>query len=141
MKRLIYSLSSVTLALIIGSCSLDDDGANFHYAPLEIVDAQVPDTFEFGNVYTINVDLLRPDDCTLADRFDVRRSATDSTNVRTVSAIGIVLDKNECDTVQQEIQDSFQFEVIYSKPYIFKFYKGDNTNGEPEFFELKVPVK
>lgn len=60
MKRLIYSLSSVTLALIIGSCSLDDDGANFHYAPLEIVDAQVPDTFEFGNVYTINVDLLRP---------------------------------------------------------------------------------
>ena len=58
----------------------------------------------------------------LADRFDVRRSATDSTNIRTVSHIGIVLEKDECAEVAEEISDSFQFEVIYTEPYIFKFY-------------------
>lgn len=141
MKRLYYLLSSAAIAVGFASCSLDDDGANFHYAPLEIVNAQVPDTFEYGQIYNINVDLLRPDDCTLADRFDVRQSTTDSTNVRTVSHIGIVLDKDSCEELAEEITDSFQFEVIYTKPYIFKFYTGDNANGDPEFIEFEVPVK
>lgn len=141
MKRLFYLVSSVAIVLGFESCSLDDDGANFHYTPLQIVNAQVPDTFEFGRVYTINVDLLRPDNCTLADRFDVRRSATDSTNIRTVSHIGIVLEKEECAEVAEEISDSFQFEVIYTEPYIFKFYSGNNENGDAEFIEVQVPVK
>ncbi|SHI51565.1 hypothetical protein [Pseudozobellia thermophila] len=141
MKRLFYLFTSVAITVGFASCSLDDDGANFYYAPLEIVNAQVPDTFEYGKVYTINVDLLRPDDCTMSDTFDVRRSATDSTNIRTVSAIGIVLEKDECEEVSEEIRDSFQFEVIYNDPYIFRFYSGDNENGDPEFIEVEVPVK
>ncbi|MFC4095876.1 hypothetical protein [Euzebyella saccharophila] len=141
MKRLFYLVSSVAVAFAIGSCSLDDDGANFHYTPLQIVNAQVPDTFEFGRVYTINVDLLRLNDCMLADRFEVKPSTTDSTNVRTVSHIGIELEKDACAEIAQEIRDSFQFEVIYTDPYVFKFYSGDDTNGNPEFIELIVPVK
>ena len=141
MKRLFYLFSSVAITVGLASCSIDDDGANFYYAPLEIVNAQVPDTFEYGKVYTIKVDLLRPDDCTLSDSFDVRRSATDSTNIRTVSAIGIVLEKDECQEVAEEITDSFQFEVIYNDPYVFRFYSGNNENGDPEFIEVEVPVK
>lgn len=141
MKRLYFLVFAFAATLVIASCSLDDGGVNFHYAPLQIVNATVPDTFDFGNTYTINVDILRPDDCTLTDSFDVRRSATDTTNIRTVSAIGIILDKDECAEVNQEIQDSFQFEVRYTEPYIFRFYTGDNENGDAQFLEIRVPVR
>jgi len=140
MKRLYVLLFTVALTLTLGSCSIDDDGVNFHYSPLEITSVNVPDTFEFGQIYTIDANLLRPDDCTLADRFDVRRSFTDTTQIRTVAAIGIVLDQDECIELNEEIQDSFQFEVIYSEPYIFRFYTGDDTSGEPQFLEVEIPV-
>ena len=138
MKRLHLLLLVALLAM--GSCSLDDDRVNFHYVPLEITSVNIPDTFEFGQVYTIDVNILRPDDCTLTDQFDVKRSFTDTTQVRTVAAIGIILDKEECAPVNDEIQDSFQFEVVYSEPYIFKFYTGDDESGNPEFIEIEVPV-
>ncbi len=141
MKRLYVLLCAITLAGISVSCSIDDDQTNFKYATLKTISASLPDTFELGRVYTIDVNLLRPDDCTFTETFDVRREFTDSTNIRTVAAIGIVLDKEECTEVNDSIQDSFQFEVIYSKPYIFKFYTGDDENGEAEFLDVEVPVK
>ena len=138
MKRLYFLLFCIVF--VLGSCSFNDDGVNFHYIPLEIVNADVPESFEFGRTYTISVDILRPDDCTLTDSFDIRRFATDSTNVRTVTAIGILLDKDDCTAVDQEIQDSFEFEVRYTNPYIFRFYSGADENGDPQFLEIEVPV-
>lgn len=141
MKRLYVLLCAITLAVISVSCSIDDDQTNFKYATLRTVSASLPDTFELGKVYNIDVKLLRPDECTFSETFDVRRSFTDSTNVRTVAAIGIVLDKEECTVVNDSIQATFQFEVIYTKPYIFKFYTGNDENDEAEFLEIEVPVK
>lgn len=136
-------LCGLTIAAVFVSCSIDDDQTNFRYTTLETVNANVPDTFELGRVYNIDVNLLRPDECTFTETFDVRRSFTDSTNVRTVSAIGIVIEEEngECAEVNEEIQDTFRFEVLYTKPYVFRFYTGDDENGEPEFLEIEVPVK
>jgi hypothetical protein len=133
-------LCAITLALVSLSCSLDDDQTNFQYATLKTVSANLPDTFELGRVYNIDVKLLRPNECTFSETFDVRRSFTDSTNIRTVSAIGIVLDEDECAEANDEIQDTFRFEVLYTNPYIFRFYTGDDENGEAEFLEIEVPV-
>lgn len=141
MKRLNVFLCSISLAVVSVSCSIDDDQTNFKYTTLKTVNASLPDTFELGSVYRIDVNLLRPDDCTFAETFDVKPSFTDSTNIRTVAAIGIVLDKEACTEVNDSIQDSFQFEVIYTKPYIFKFYTGDDENGAAEFLDVEVPVK
>ncbi|WP_149273877.1 hypothetical protein [Pareuzebyella sediminis] len=140
MKRMYSILFGAVLTLFFGSCSLDDDRVNFQYVPLEILSASVPDTFEFGQVYEINVNLLRPNECTLSEGFDVHRSANDSMNIRTVSAIGILLDEDDCPEINQEVEDSFQFEVVYSKPYLFRFYTGDDSEGNPEFLEIEVPV-
>lgn len=141
MKRLFVMLCATTLAVVSVSCSIDDDQTNFKYATLETVGASLPDTFELGRVYKIDVKMLRPDECTFSETFDVRRDFTDSTNIRTVAAIGIVLDQADCAAVNDSIQDSFQFEVLYSNPYLFRFYTGDDANGEAEFLEIEVPVK
>ncbi|MGJ8738390.1 hypothetical protein [Zobellia laminariae] len=141
MRKSYLKILGLASLLTIASCSLDDDRVNFQYTPLHITNASLPDTFELGRVYTVDVNILRPDDCTLLDQFDVRRSFTDSTQIRTVSAVGITLDKEDCTEVNDELQDGFQFEVLYTKPYIFRFYTGDDTEGEPEFLEIEVPVK
>ncbi|MDT7828950.1 hypothetical protein RQM65_09780 [Pricia sp. S334] len=141
MKRAFLFFFVIGLAVLAASCSIDDDQTNFKYTTLKTVNASLPDTFELGRVYKVDVNLLRPDDCTYSETFDVRRSFTDSTNIRTVAAIGIVLDEGPCEAVNDSIQDSFQFEVIYSNPYVFQFYTGDDENGEPEFLEIEVPVK
>ena len=138
MKRLYFLLFSIVF--LLGSCSFDDDGVNFHYTPLEIVNADLPESFDFGGTYTISVNILRPDDCTLIDSFDIRRFTTDSTNVRTVTAIGILLDKDDCTALDQEIQDTFEFQVIYTNPYIFRFFSGSDENGGSQFIEIEVPV-
>ncbi len=140
MKRLYVLLCAGIVAIISVSCSIDDDQTNFKYATLKTVSANLPDTFELGRVYKIDVKMLRPDDCTYSETFDVRRDFTDSINIRTVAAIGLVLDEAECTVVNDSIQNSFQFEVIYTKPYLFKFYTGDDENGKPEFLEIEVPV-
>lgn len=141
MKRLYVLLCAGIVAVISVSCSLDDDQTNFKYTTLKTVSANLPDTFELGRVYKIDVKMLRPDECTFSETFDVSRDFTDSTNIRTVAAIGIVLDQEDCTAVNDSIQNSFQFEVIYTKPYLFKFYTGDDENGEAEFLEIEVPVK
>ncbi|MDB2606451.1 hypothetical protein N9Y48_01595 [Zobellia sp.] len=127
--------------LITTSCSLDDDRVNFQYTAMHITEASLPDTFELGKIYDVNVTILRPNDCSMFDQFDVVRSFTDSSQVRTVSAVGIVLEKEECTEVNDQIEDFFQFEVLYTDPYIFKFYMGDDHEGQPEFVKIEVPVK
>ncbi|NNE76231.1 MAG: hypothetical protein HKN31_04080, partial [Pricia sp.] len=58
----------------------------------------------------------------------------------TVSAIGVLLEQDVCNEVNEEVEDSFQFEVLYTEPYLFRFYTGDDANGDPEFLEIEVPV-
>ncbi|WP_273568745.1 hypothetical protein [Maribacter halichondriae] len=137
MRRLYLTFLAVTLFLLVGSCSLDDDGVNFHYEPLQITSVEVPESFNQYQIYTIKVNMIRPDDCTLIEGFDVTSS---DVTVRNVVAVGAILEKPDCQPVDQEVQDTFQFEVLYNEPYIFRFYTGKDEAGEAQFLEVEVPV-
>ncbi|MFH6603004.1 hypothetical protein ACEZ3G_05910 [Maribacter algicola] len=138
MKRWYLKFVAVVLLGSVGSCSLnDDDGVNFHYEALQILSVEVPESFSLQQIYTIKVNMLRPDDCTLIEGFDVTKS---DLTVRNVIAVGAVLDKPDCKTVNQEVQDTFQFKVIYDEPYLFRFYTGEDANGEAQYLEIEVPV-
>ena len=137
MKRLYFVVLMLGLSLISNSCNLSDDGINFHYTPLEIVSVDVPESFSLNQIYTIKVNMIRPDDCTLIEGFDVTSS---DTTTRNVIAVGAVLEKTDCRTLNEEVQDTFQFEVRYSEPYLFRFYMGEDIEGEAQFLEVHVPV-
>ncbi|PHQ59920.1 MAG: hypothetical protein COC08_08110 [Maribacter sp.] len=130
-------LCVTTLSMSLGSCELSDDGENFHYEPLQITSVELPESFDLYDVYDIKVTLLRPDDCTIIDGFNVKKPAL---TTRNIAAIGIILERDDCKTLDQEIEDSFRFEVIYDKPYLFRFYTGDDENGEAQYLEVEVPV-
>ena len=131
-------LLAVFIALICNGCSIEDDDANFHFTSLEIVGAELPESFDYNRTYEILVNYIKPDSCTNYEGFDVVK---DSLTVRNVVAIGSVrTDTDDCTEESIEQTASFNFKVIYTDPYTFKFYTGDNSEGEAQYLEIVVPV-
>ncbi len=136
MKKFFVRLLLASTFVFVTSCSLDD-GVNFHYEALPIISAELPESFELYKTYDINVTFLRPDDCTLFEGFNVIRA---DTTTRKVAVIGAILDRETCVDVNQEVEESFRFEVRYSQPYLFQFRTGEDENGEAQYLEIEVPV-
>ncbi|MCX2681210.1 hypothetical protein OOZ15_14755 [Galbibacter sp. EGI 63066] len=142
-KFFVLIMCSLTL-LSFNSCSIDDDdAANFHYETLEITDAVFPEFFEYGKVYNIEFSYVRPTSCHVYSGFDFNHTNTDSTMTeRTIFAISTVLEESDCETLTDtEGVDSFDFEVRYRDTYTFKFYTGDDENGEKQYLTYEVPVQ
>jgi hypothetical protein len=135
-KKLI--LLALIMAFLNNGCSIVDDDVNFHFTALEIIDAKLPESFDFNQTYEILVNYIKPDSCTNYEGFDVVK---DSLTVRNVVAIGSVrTDTDDCTVESIQQSASFNFKVIYTDPYTFKFYTGDNNEGEAQYLEIVVPV-
>ncbi len=127
----------VCFTLILCGCS-NDDGPNFHFTALQITSADVPESFELNQTYQINVTYNLPDGCTAYEGFDV---SDEDTTTRNIVAIGSVrTDIEACTQVVTTEEAFFNFTVIYNQPYTFKFFQGENSDGEAEFLEIIVPV-
>ena len=136
MKRLVLLFAMVVSCLLVGSCS-DDDDANFHFTALKALRAEIPESFELNERYQISVTYERPDNCTFFEGFDV---TSPDTTIRDVVVIGSVFTDRECTMQIEEVEVNFDFIVIHDQTYTFRFYEGDDENGEHQFFEIEVPV-
>lgn len=138
MKKLLNIVVTTLLVFGLLSCDNDDNnGLNVKFGALQIVDTQLPESFEFGSTYEIQVTFLRPDDCTYFQGFDVY--PTDTT-VREVVAVGARYADQPCAQEAVEVTDSFLFKVIHEDTYTFRFYTGEDAEGNAEFIETEVPV-
>ena len=138
MKRRFIALWVLVVALTINSCDLGDDGPNFRFVALQIESVEMPESFELDATYQINVTYTLPDGCTYFEGFDVTK---EDVTTREVVAIGSQrTDQEVCTEAIRTIEDSFDFVVIYSEPYLFRFYQGEDANGDPQFLEVVVPV-
>lgn len=136
-KKLIFILFFAGV-LLLGGCSLDDDGQNFHFATLRINNAVLPESFELNETYEILVNYTFTNNCSLFEGFEVTQ---EDTTVRNVVAIGSVrTDQVGCADQTIEGQASFNFTVIHNQTYTFRFYQGENSDGENLFLEVDVPV-
>ncbi|MDC6404109.1 MULTISPECIES: hypothetical protein [Maribacter] len=133
-----YTLVVAFFALVLGSCSMEDDEPNFNFKALRIESAELPEYFNLNETYQIKVTYLLPDGCTQYEGFDV---TMEDTTVRNVVAIGVAMtDLVSCTQAVIQEEASFNFIVKYDQPYTFRFYQGENSDGEPEFLEVEVPV-
>ena len=137
MKRLGF-LVVIALIFILHSCNKDDDKNNVTFSKLQIVEAELPDTFRLGASYQVWTTYIRPNDCTYFQGFDVY---SDTVSSRTVTAIGASYTDRVCEQDEVEVTDFFVFKVIYDQTYKFRFWKGEDDAGNPEFMEIEVPVK
>ncbi len=137
MKRVFFLLLVATLALIT-SCEIDDD-VNYHFEALQVKSVEMPESFDYGEIYNIKVTYFRPDNCTFFEGFDVVK---EDTTTRKVVTIGTVIENEdeECTGEGEDLVSSFNFEVIYDETYLFRYWTGEDENGEPTYLEISVPV-
>lgn len=139
MKKVLVPILLFVACSWFSSCDLDDDSPNFYFAALNTVEADVPEFFELGKTYDIEVTYERPNGCTFFEGFDVTR--TDQTD-RDVVVIGSVLVDEEAACTQEvtEVVATLKFHVIYTGEYHFRFYAGEDENEKPIYLEYTVPV-
>lgn len=134
MKKLI----ALILALFLfASCSINDDDPNYSFEILPIESVDIPDEFVLGETYPITVSYFRPSTCHAFKEFYYLKE----NNERTVAAINYVFENNGCETLTGElIEATFNFIVTSNGSYIFKFWQGEDNNGEDQYLAIEVPV-
>ena len=133
MKKLI-ALSLVLL--LFTACSVDDNNDySFEILPVESV--TIPDEFSLGETYPITISYFRPTSChSFRELYYVKEN-----NQRTVAPITVAFEDNNCEALEDElIETTFNFVVTSNGSYIFKFWQGEDENGEDQYLIIEVPV-
>lgn len=134
MKRfIVFGLS----LFLLFSCDVGDDGPDFNLELLPIESVEIPDEFELGEVYPITVRYFKPSTChTFREFYYLKEN-----NERTVAVINYEYLNNSCEELENElVEATFNFIVTSNGSYIFKFWQGENTDGENEYLTIEVPV-
>ncbi|WP_438710554.1 hypothetical protein ACSTS3_17070 [Aquimarina muelleri] len=136
MRRIKIIFAFFLVTIFIG-CSNDDE-TRFSYELVTVQKATLPDQFNRGETYTINVSYFRPTNCHSFSGFDYDRLG----NERTVSIVNLVVNEGNCKEVEKKdlIEASFDFFVGQEDSYVFRFWQGRNENGDNQFLIIEVPV-
>lgn len=132
----------VTLLLLlisISSCSLDndDDLASYSFEVLPVENVDIPEEFTMGETYPITVYYYKPTTCHTFSEFYYYKE----NNERTVAPITYVYESSTCEDLEEELTEaSFNFVVTSNGSYIFKFWQGENDEGEDVYLTIEVPV-
>lgn len=131
-KRIIFVIFAV---IFFVSCS-DDDGSDYHYELLAAEDVLVPEEFVFGQVYDLTVKYIAPDNCYINS--DILYEYDQ--DARNIAVISLVVEDYDCDVLDLEQVLTFKVHALQSNPYTFRFWQGDDENGEPIYLIVEVPV-
>ncbi len=132
------ALTIILSLILLGSCSLEDDGESImqNLAPVQSVD--LPDSFELGQTYNIEITYRRPTSCHTYSGLDVARNEN-------IITIGIVnsyssTSSNCVETGNLEARVTINFVAEREDFYIFKFWQGKDSAGHDMFLIVEVPV-
>lgn len=133
MKKLI-ALSFILL--LFTACSVDDN-SNYSFEVLPVESVTIPDAFTLGETYPITISYFRPSTCHSFRELYY----TKDDNQRTVAPITIAIEDKNCQTLEDELTETtFNFVVTSKGSYIFKFWQGEDENGEDQYLTIEVPV-
>jgi hypothetical protein len=135
MKKIIFLL---LIAISFSSCSVEDDGPNdFYYEILPVESVDIPEEFVLGQTYEITVTYLRPTNCHIFNNFYYDSEL----NQRTVAVVTSVYPNNDCLVlIDEAVEASFNFMVNSNGTYVFKFWQGEDENGNDLYYIVEVPV-
>jgi hypothetical protein len=133
MKKIFFLL---LIAISVTSCSVDDDVNDFYYEILPVESVEIPEEFVLGQTYEITVTYLRPTTCHVFNNFYYDSEL----NQRTV-VVTSVYQNNDCLVlIDEEVEATFNFMVNSNGTYVFKFWQGEDENGNDLYYIVEVPV-
>jgi len=123
------------------SCSTDDaTNEEFNFEILPVDSVTMPERMHYNDVYTIDYTYFKPSSCHF---FNDLYYITEGNN-RTIAVINTVLTDTDviCEPFTDElIERSFTFYCGKSSgTYIFKFWQGENEDGEDLYLVYEIPV-
>lgn len=123
------------LTVFVSSC-LNDNEHNFTYALLPIDEAIVPASFIFGQKDTIAITYTLKNSCYDFDNLYYEYQDT----ARVVAVRAFVSLEDACAEIISQKEYKFAVNVTQQEDYVFKFWKGTDSNGENIFEEIIVSV-
>lgn len=139
MKNLKYSLIMIiAISISFISCSDDDDNDHdYHLEYVNTISADLPDEFYYGSFYDIEVTIELPNSSYYHyGQFDYFYEGTS----RLIYPIAHVDNGIGYNPSIRETTFSIPIHVLQDEPYIFKFYQGEDSDGEDKFLTIEVPV-
>lgn len=120
------------------SCSIDDeDNLNYKLEFVGIETVDIPEEFVLGEVHEISMTYFRPSSCHVFYDFFYEIDG----NERTVAVVNIVPEGESCAIESEDEQEvALNFQVNSAEPYIFRFYQGEDEDGEDVYQIVEVPV-
>lgn len=148
MKKLILLFLS---SLFLVSCDVDDDGPRTLLTAAEVTAADLPDFFESGKTYDIDVTYLLPSACHTAAGINAQRGTNSNgedefrdvyiTGVATYDAnlteCGIEAEEGELD---RETTFKMTIGADEDEPYTFYLWTGVDEDDKNIFTEVVVPI-
>ena len=127
----------VAFTLTVTSCSDDDNDHEYHLEYIGVISADLPDEFIYGLTYRINVTIELPNSCYYYyNQYDYYYEGTS----RLIYPIAHVDDNVPCTPNITETTFSIPVQVLQNETYIFKFYQGQDADGQDQFLTIEVPV-
>jgi hypothetical protein len=134
MKKLLVLTCVFLLSL---ACSPESDTTKIHYELLPVASYEMPSSFTANQDNNIQISFLRPTSCHGFDGFFYEKNE----NTRTVAVQSFVLEQSNCNPTTQNVIQTLKFHPTASGVYLFKFWKGKDTNGDDIFEEATVEVQ
>lgn len=126
------------IAILTLSCSTENESDTSSYVVLLPVESVgMPQYFEQGETYQINLTYLSPTNCHYFNDiyYDVEGNSSH------VAVLNTVLDNGNCDTLNTETETSFNFVANHIGPHVFKFWQGANDNGVDQYLSMEIIVE
>ncbi|MGB0879820.1 MAG: hypothetical protein ACPGTO_04575 [Polaribacter sp.] len=129
-----FSLLLCSLFLFYSCLNNPDPDFTYEYLPID--EAITPVSFTFGQVDTIKLKYSLPDGCHSFD--DLYYESQNTTRVVAITAF-VVLGR---DCAQETIQEEYKFTIraTQQEDYLFKFWKGKDSQGNNIYEEVVIPV-
>ena len=125
------------IAFMFISCSIEDENINSYLEVLPIVSVSMPEYFAHGETYQIDITYLAPTNCHFFN--DIYYDLEGNTSH--VAVLNTVVDNGNCETTNIEAQTSFNFEANTTGLHIFKFWQGEDENGQDMYLLMEVTVE
>lgn len=143
MKKLIL-LAVCTFTLM--SCEIESDDPQWETQLAEVTAIDVPDFFELGKSYTLEVTYLLPTACHLAQGVNATREAAMGDGRRKIYVAGAAakeIGAPDCNNQSEDLEEtgSFRIRIDEDMPYTFLLWTGVDQHGVSEFTQVEVPVQ
>ncbi|UJH92620.1 hypothetical protein LZ575_09180 [Antarcticibacterium sp. 1MA-6-2] len=132
-------------ALTLSSCSIEDDGPGIKYEYAKIVDAGLPESFEKGKTYQLEITYLLPSACHSPIGIEAKRGNSTGDDRRKIFIVGISSinpEITECTVESDDLEreKTLTITIDEDEPYTFYLWDGLDAENESKYITVEVPV-